>query len=98
MLLRGADVDARIDAFPELELRAGGVSGPYDGPYDPRELMVLRRSEYAWVTRPRGVRRAAIAVVRRLPSECARTAVVKGVRRSRGAFGLTRRYRSYRRS
>jgi len=60
-LFRGADVDARIDAFPELELRAGGASGPYDAPYDPRELMVLRRSEYAWITRPRGVRRAAIA-------------------------------------
>ena len=48
-MLRGADVDARIDAFPELELRAGGVPGPYDGPYDPRELMVLRRTEYTWI-------------------------------------------------
>ena len=34
----------------------------------------------------------------RLPWEGARKAVVKGVRRSRGTFGLTRRYRSYRRS
>ena len=96
-LFRGADVEARIDEFPELDLRAGGTQGPYDAPYDPREMMVLRRGEYAWITRPRGVRRAGIAVVRLLPSERARKAAVKSVRRVRGAFGLTRRYRSYRR-
>ena len=96
-LFRGADVDARIEAFPELELRAGGTRGPYDAPYDPRELMVLRRGEYAWITRPRGIRRAAITLVRRLPSAGARKAIIKGVRRARGAIGLTRRHRSYRR-
>ena len=96
-LFRGADVDARIDAFPELELRAGGVSGLYDAPYDPREVMVLRRSEFAWITRPRGMRQAGIAVVRRLPSKGARKALINAVRRARGALGLTRRWRPYRR-
>ena len=59
--------------------------------------MVLRRSEYAQITRPRGVRRVGIAVVRALPFEPARRAAVKGVRRARGALGMTRRYRAYRR-
>ena len=94
-LFHGSDVAARIDAFPELELRAGGTSGLYDEPYDPREVMVLRRTEFAWITRPRGVRRAAIGVVRVLPSERARKAAIKSVRRVRGAFGLTRRRRPY---
>ena len=96
-LLGGAELEARIERFPALELRKGGDGGPYDEPYDPRNLMVLRRSEYAQITRPRGVRRVGIAVVRALPFEPARRAAVKGVRRARGALGMTRRYRAYRR-
>ena len=60
VLLRGGELAARIERFPALELRKGGDGGPYDEPYDPRELMVLRRSEYAQITRPRGVRRIGI--------------------------------------
>jgi hypothetical protein len=59
--------------------------------------MVLRRKEYAWITRPRGLRRTGIAVVRALPFAPARRAVVKGVRSARGALGLTRRHRAFRR-
>ena len=59
--------------------------------------MVLRRSEYAWITRPRGLRRVGIAVVRALPFERARRVLVKTVRRARGAVGLTRRPRAFRR-
>ena len=96
-LLRAPELTERIDRHPALELRKGGSGGPYDEPYDPRELMVLRRKEYAWITRPRGLRRTGIAVVRALPFAPARRAVVKGVRGARGALGLTRRHRAFRR-
>ena len=59
--------------------------------------MELRRSEYAQITRPRGVRRIGIKVVRALPFERARRAAIKGVRSARGKLGMTRRYRAYRR-
>ncbi len=97
VLLHGGELVARIERFPSLELRKGGDGGPYDEPYDPRELMVLRRSEYAQITSPRGVRRIGIKVVRALPFERARRAAIKGVRRVRGKLGMTRRYRAYRR-
>jgi hypothetical protein len=97
LLLHGAELETRIDGAPALELRKGGDGGPYDEPYDPRELMVLRRGEYAQITRPRGVRRLGIAVVRALPFAGARRVAVKAVRRARGALGMTRRYRAYRR-
>jgi hypothetical protein len=96
-LLGGAELEARIERFPALELRKGGASGPYDEPYDPRRLMVLRRSEYAQITRPRGVRRVGIAVVRALPFARGRRVAIKAVRSVRGALGMTRRYRAYRR-
>lgn len=96
-LLRSPELAERIERFPALDLRAGGSSGPYDERYDPRELMVLRRKEYAWITRPRGVRRIGIAIVRALPFAGARHAIIKAVRRARGALGLTRRYRAFRR-
>jgi len=92
-LLHGTEAAARIERFPQLDLHEGGISSIYDKPYDPRQLMVLRRSEYAWLTRPRGVRRVAIAVVRRLPFAALRRLIIKGVRRVRGALGLTRRHR-----
>ena len=97
VLLHGGELVARIEGFPSLELRKGGDGGPYDEPYDPRELMVLRRSEYAQITSPRGVRRIGIKVVRALPFERARRAAIKGVRSARGKLGMTRRYRAYRR-
>jgi hypothetical protein len=97
VLLRGPELAERIERFPALELRKGGEGGPYDEPYDPRRLMVLRRSEYAQITRPRGVRRIGIAIVRALPFERARQAAIKAVRSVRGALGMTRRYRAYRR-
>ena len=59
--------------------------------------MVLRRSEYAQLTRPRGVRRIGIAVVQALPFARARQAAIKAVRGVRGKLGMTRRYRAYRR-
>ncbi len=92
-LLHGAEAAARIERYPALELAKGGVASIYDRPYDPRKLMVLKREEYAWLTRPRGVRRIGIAAVRRLPFAPARRAIVKGVRTVRGALGLTRRHR-----
>ena len=97
VLVHGAELASRIESFPALELRKGGDRGPYDEPYDPRELMVLRRSEYAQLTRPRGVRRIGIAVVQALPFARARQGAIKAVRGVRGKLGMTRRYRAYRR-
>jgi len=92
-LLRGADVDARIRQAPELALHEGGIRGPYDELYDPRRLMVLRREEFAWLTRPRGPRRIAIWVLRKVPWRPGRRLVVTGVRRVRRKLGLSRRHR-----
>jgi hypothetical protein len=92
-VLHGAEAAERLERFPQLELEKGGLSSIYDRPYDPRKLMVLQRSEYDWLTRPRGMRRIGIAVVRRLPFRRARRLAIKTVRRTRGALGLTRRPR-----
>jgi hypothetical protein len=90
-LLHGADMEARIRAAPALELHEGGLPSPYDQVYDPRKLMVLRREEFAWLTRPRGARRIAIFFLRRIPFRPGRKLVIRLVRRTRLALGLTRR-------
>ena len=63
----GADVDARIDRFPALDLRTRGTVPLADRFYDPRRVKVRpakRRGPPPRVSRPR---RAALAAWRRLP-------------------------------
>jgi hypothetical protein len=91
-LLGGAEAAARIERFPALALQEGGQRSIYDGFYDPRTLTVLLKSEYEWITRPRGPRRIAIWALRKVPRP-GRRRVVAGVRRMRRALGLSRRHR-----
>jgi hypothetical protein len=90
-LFGGGDLEARLGEFADLDLRAGGKSGAYEEPYDPRKLMVLRRKEFAHLARPRGVRRLVIAALRLLPSRAMQTRVRKAVRRVRARLGLRAR-------
>jgi hypothetical protein len=72
-LIRGADVDARIDKFPALDMRTRMPVAPAEGFYHPRDLQLRRvRPEKEAETAPAPVRnprlrRAAAPVVRRLP-------------------------------
>jgi Sulfotransferase family len=86
----GAEIDARIAAYPDLDLRAKGRAPIYDGFYDPREVMMLRNDQYARLTERRGLRGVGVALARRLAPE-RRERVQKAVRRTRAKLGLRRR-------
>jgi hypothetical protein len=88
----GHDVAARIDAFPDLDLRTRGIVPAPDRLYNPRELIVLPREEFEHATRRRGVRALGVRVVSRWSEDRRRTAQ-KVVHRIRAAFGLRRRPR-----
>ena len=46
LLIPGTDVDARIDEFPDLDLRARNEPGPHDRLYEPWALKLLGRAEF----------------------------------------------------
>ncbi len=83
LVVTGADIEARIDRFPELDLRTQGPIPRNERFYDPREwelrLIVERPKE---PTPREAARIAARPVVRRLPAP-ARRAVSRAARRVR---------------
>ncbi len=89
VVVLGAEVDARIDAFPDLELRTQPQVPIYEREFDPREVMVITREQFAHLTRPRGLRAVGVRLARRLPMGT-RYGLVKLVRNARGALGLRR--------
>jgi Sulfotransferase family len=92
LLASAAAVAARIDRFPELDLRTKGVVPVEDRLYSPRELVLLTRQDWETLTARRGVRGLGVRLVRRLP-ESRREAAVRIVRGARAAVGLRRRPR-----
>jgi hypothetical protein len=90
-IVRGTELDARIAEFADLEeaLRTQQQVPIYDREYDPRDVMVITREQFAYLTRPRGVRAAGVWLARKLPMG-ARYGLVKFVRNARGALGLRR--------
>jgi hypothetical protein len=85
----GAELDERIDAFPDLDLRAQQQVPIYDREYDPREVILITREQFDHLTRPRGLRAVAVRIARKLPMG-ARYGLVRWVRNVRGALGLRR--------
>ncbi|HEX8206299.1 MAG TPA: sulfotransferase [Solirubrobacteraceae bacterium] len=90
LVVRGVELDARIEQFADLPLRERPQVPLYDQLHDPRELMILRRADFEKLARRRGLRRIGAAIVRRLPQGSRRPLKV-GVRRARAALGLRRR-------
>ncbi|HEX2086499.1 MAG TPA: sulfotransferase [Solirubrobacteraceae bacterium] len=88
----GPEIDRRIDQFEDLDLRTRREIPIYDGFFDPREVILLRREQFEWLTRPRGIRGVGAAIVRRFPDR-PRRATVRAVRSTRAALGLRRRPR-----
>jgi hypothetical protein len=88
----GSELDARVDAFSDLDLRTRPKPPVYDLLYDPRELMLLTREQFETLTRRRGVRRVGIWIVRLFPRPV-RRAAVRLVRETRSALGLRKRPR-----
>ena len=93
-LVRGSELDSRIDAFPDLDLRTPQEPPTYDQFYNRRKVILITREGYAHLTRPRGIRAVGVAITRRLPKPGRRPAV-KAVRNLRAALGLTRRPRTF---
>ena len=67
LLVRGVELDERVEAFADLDLRTRPRVPLYDREYDPRKVILLTREQFAHVTRPRGVRGAVATVVKRFP-------------------------------
>ena len=88
-IVRGSELDTRIEAFGDLDLRTRPQVPIYDQEPDPRELMVITREQFAYLTRPRGVRAVGVWFARKLPMGV-RYGLVRLVRRVRGALGLRR--------
>lgn len=51
LVASGAEMAARMDLFPGLDLREPGAPTVYESPYDPRKLMILRREDHAELVR-----------------------------------------------
>jgi hypothetical protein len=90
LVVRGVELDARIEEFADLDLRERPKVPLYDQLHDPREVMILRREDFEQLARRRGLRRLGVALVRRLPRP-SRRPMVRVVRKTRAAFGLRRR-------
>lgn len=91
-LVLGLELDGRVEAFPDLELRTRPKPPIYDLHYDPHELILITREQFETLTRPRGVRGLGIRLVRPLPRSV-RLAAVRLVRGTRSALGMRRRPR-----
>jgi hypothetical protein len=63
----GADIEARIDRFPSLDLRTQGTVPLADRFYDPRKVKLRPAEPRGRPARPSLARRAALAAWRRLP-------------------------------
>ena len=73
LLIRGADVAERIERYPELDVETQMPVPRHERLYHPRELQLTdaqarKRSEPAPAPRQSALRRAAVAIVRRLPA------------------------------
>lgn len=88
-IVRGSELDERIQAFADLDLRTRQQVPIYDREYDPRDVMVITREQFAYLTRPRGVRAVGVWLARKLPMGT-RYGLVRVVRNARGALGLRR--------
>ena len=63
----GSELDARVDAFPDLDLRTRPKPPIYDVAYDPREVVLLTREPFETLNRARGIRALGIRLVRLFP-------------------------------
>ena len=71
LLASGEDVDARIEEFPELDLRRQRAVPVADRFFDPRKVKVRSVDALAELERkppPHAARRVAVAVWRRVPA------------------------------
>jgi len=86
----GAELDERIDAFGDLDLRTQPQVPIYEREYDPREVILITREQFDKLTAPRGPRAVGVWLARKLPMGT-RYALVKLVRNTRHALGLRRK-------
>jgi hypothetical protein len=98
LLIRGADVHARIDRFPELGLRTQGEVPLAESFYHPGKMQLHRVGEGApartpAVPPPDPSRRALLAVWRRIPRRARRRVAPAARRALRRAARLRRRVR-----
>jgi Sulfotransferase family len=89
-LILGSELDARVEEFPDLELRTRPKPPIYDQHYDPRELVALTREQFEKLTRRRGLRALGVRLTRLLPRP-GRRAAIRLVRSTRSSLGLRRR-------
>lgn len=89
-LVLGGELADRIRAFPDLALHVRPKPPIYDTPYDPHDVILITREQFADLTAPRGMRALGIRLVRRFPRP-ARQLAIKAVRRTRAVLGLSRR-------
>jgi hypothetical protein len=92
-LVRGSELDRRIDEFADLDLRARPKPPIYDLHYDPQKLILLTREQFETLTRPRGMRGLGVRLLRPLPLPL-RLAAVRIVRETRSRLGLRKRPRT----
>ncbi|HEX8206300.1 MAG TPA: sulfotransferase [Solirubrobacteraceae bacterium] len=88
----GAELDERIEAFPDLDLRTQPQVPIYEREYDPRDVILITREQFDHLTARRGIRGLGVRIARRLPMG-ARYKLVKLVRNTRHALGLRRKPR-----
>jgi hypothetical protein len=86
----GSELDERIEAFADLDLRTQPQVPIYEREYDPRDVILITREQFRELTERRGLLRVGIWLARRLPMGF-RYRLVKIVRGARGALGLRRR-------
>jgi hypothetical protein len=91
-IVLGTELAERTQDFPDLQLHLRPKPPVYDTPYDPHDVIVITREQFAQLTAPRGMRALGIRLVRPCPQPVRRLAV-KVVRRTRAALGLRRRPR-----
>jgi hypothetical protein len=90
LIALGSELDARIDEYPDLDLRRPREKPVTDILYRPRDAMILRRAEYEELMEWGGVRGLGIRFARRLPPE-RRTRITRFVRRARKRLRIRRR-------
>jgi len=90
LILLGSELDARIDEFPDLDLRRPREPPVTDILYKPRDAMILRRAVYDELMAWGGARGLGLRFAERLPQE-RRMRLTRFVGRVRKRLRLARR-------
>jgi hypothetical protein len=89
-LIRADDIERRTARFPDLGLPAPGKPSPFERPYDPRRVTLVRaRKKGSRTPPPAAANGSADLVLRRLAAR-ARDRVLPRLRRARAAVGRRR--------